>query len=90
MAWKVNSDTRITVVDTHLVDLFKIDPKNLYINWAAALQIQFHPHLVSQDFNGTKFEWAKSFLKKYCQSAQDRINTMESKFLNPFQNTLNN
>ena len=25
-----------------VIDLFKIDPQQIYINWAAALQIQFH------------------------------------------------
>ena len=28
--------------DTHYGDLFKSHPSDLYINWAAAMQIQFH------------------------------------------------
>lgn len=90
VAWKFNSNSKIEVIGTHLVDLFKINPQKLYINWAAAMQIQFHPHVISQDFNGTKLEWALEYLKVYCQSAQERINTMESKFLRPFQNIINN
>lgn len=55
-----------------VVSLFKMDPK-LYINWAAAEQIQFHPHLAEQDYSASREEWAKEFLAHFVDSLDRRI-----------------
>lgn len=56
------------------IDLFKIDPRAVYINWSAALQIQFHPLEVEQDFNGSAKEWLGGFLESYARSLEHRSN----------------
>ena len=39
--WLLDND-KLVCKDTHLGCLFKAQPEDLYINWAAAMQIQFH------------------------------------------------
>lgn len=52
---------------TYFAELFKSIPSNLYINWAAAMQIQFHVCDLEQNFTGTKEEWARAYLKHFVQ-----------------------
>ena len=66
------------------VCLFKIAPDELYINWAAALQVQFHPHNVSQSWQGSVEEWARGYLRHFVDSARQRCDTMREKFIDPF------
>ena len=80
----VEKDQMIHAVNCHFVDLFKINPQNLYINWAAAMQIQFHPSKVLQDYQGNKQQWAQEYLHIFTQSAQLRIINMQKKFIDPF------
>lgn len=62
------------------VELFKIDPASLYINWAAALQIQFHPFEVEETFDGTRKEWFASFLRDcYLPSLKHRIDKQQTR-----------
>ncbi|MBT1034941.1 HincII family type II restriction endonuclease [Canibacter sp. lx-45] len=57
-----------------VVDLFKIAPTELYINWAAALQIQFHPFDVKQNYQRSKRDWFRDFLEHcYSKSLASRI-----------------
>ena len=65
--------------------LFLINPSDLYINWAAALQIQFHPQTIKQDFKGTRQQWAQAYLKHFTQSASDRIEKMRVDFIEQFR-----
>ena len=81
--WVENNKT-IEATNCHFVDLFKIDPNQLYINWAAAMQIQFHPSTVQQSYQGDKADWAKAYLKRFTQSAQKRMLDMQTKFINPY------
>ena len=66
------------------VCLFKIQPDDLYINWAAALQVQFHPHTASQSWEGNTEEWARGYLRHFVDSARKRCDTMRAKFIDPF------
>lgn len=60
--------------------LFKIEPAALYINWAAALQIQFEPFGVDQTFSGTRREWLEIFLRDcYAPSLEKRIAKQQRK-----------
>jgi hypothetical protein len=65
------------------VSLFKIQP-SIYINWASAEQLQFHPHLADQTFQGTREEWASEFLKHFSTSLSKRIDA-QKKRLSYFQ-----
>jgi type II restriction enzyme len=71
VSWTVEGQTLLGN-EISVVSLFKMDPK-LYVNWAAAEQIQFHPHLAKQDFIGTREEWAKQFLEHFVSSLEKRI-----------------
>ncbi len=69
--------------------LFKSKPSDLYINWAAAMQIQFHVCDLEQDFNGSVEDWAKAYLKHFVAQARKRADDMIRKFVEPFEKYLN-
>lgn len=71
-------------INAHHGDLFKANPEELYINWAAAMQIQFHVSDLDQNWSGTQEEWARHYLKVFVQSAEHRCKTMREKYVNPF------
>jgi type II restriction enzyme len=77
VSWTVEGQTLLGN-EISVVSLFKMDPK-LYINWAAAEQIQFHPHLAKQDYKGTREEWAKQFLEHFVSSLDKRIGKQVSR-----------
>jgi len=82
--WKLNNN-KLVCTDTHLACLFKAQPDNLYINWAAAMQIQFHVCDLDQAFKGTKEKWAKIYLKHFITQAKRRADNMIEKFVRPFE-----
>jgi len=69
----------------HIVNLFKANPENLYINWAAAMQIQFHVSSLEQNFNGDMRDWAIRYLTHFTTQARIRANDMIHKFVIPFE-----
>ena len=73
-----------------VVDLFKIDPQKIYINWAAALQIQFHINKVDQSYKIDKICWANDYLKQFVSSAKNRIVNQKIRFIDPFIDILEN
>lgn len=70
--------------DSHHGDLFKANPETLYINWAAAMQIQFHVCNLDQSWKGTREEWARHYLKVFVTSAEHRCQTMREQYVLPF------
>ena len=82
--WLLDND-KLVCQDTHLGCLFKAQPSDLYINWAAAMQIQFHVRDLDQSFNGTMESWAKSYLKHFVTQAKKRADDMIKKFVKPFE-----
>ena len=48
--WKENGTERLICEDAYIGELFKAVPNTLYINWAAAMQIQFHVNELDQSF----------------------------------------
>ena len=81
--WKENGDNLICT-DAHYGSLFKADPRTLYINWAAAIQIQFHVAQLDQSWQGTRKEWAVEYIKTFVESARHRIKKMEETYITPF------
>jgi type II restriction enzyme len=65
--------TELVCTDVRIVSLTDIDPKNLYINWAAALQIQFHPFEVPTSYTKDGMSWARDYLKNFCAQLERRI-----------------
>ncbi len=72
VGWRVTPKT-LDAETVRVISLFKIPPDLLYINWVAAQQIQFHPSLVAQDFDGSRLEWCLAFLRHFCESLRNRI-----------------
>jgi len=82
--WLLDND-KLVCHDTHFACLFKVQPSDLYINWAAAMQIQFHVRDLDQSFSGTMENWAKSYLKHFVTQAKKRADDMITKFVKPFE-----
>ncbi len=80
----------LIIKNVDVIDFFKITPSALYINWAAALQIQFHLSNIDQSFEGDKNEWAIEFLSVFVKSAENRIKVQQEKFINPFLDLIKN
>lgn len=60
-------------VDAEAVPLVKVDPTEMYINWSAGRQIQFHPIQVKASFTGSTLEWAAAFLDHYSRKLRPRL-----------------
>ncbi|HRN94765.1 MAG TPA: HincII family type II restriction endonuclease [Chitinophagales bacterium] len=82
--WMLNND-KLICNEIHFACLFKAQPNDLYINWAAAMQIQFHVSDLDQSFNGTMKSWAKLYLKHFVIQAKKRADDMIKKFVKPFE-----
>lgn len=82
--WLLDND-KLVCYDTYFACLFKAQPGKLYINWAAAMQIQFHVSDLDQSFNGSMESWAKSYLKHFVAQAKKRAEDMITKFVIPFE-----
>ena len=78
-------ENKLVCKDAHFVSLFKSIPENLYINWAAAMQIQFHVCNLDQEFKGTIEEWAKSYLKHFVAQVYKRSEYMIEKYAKQFE-----
>lgn len=87
MKWVEDGDS-LKCINSCYRSLFKIPPSELYINWAAAMQIQIHVEEMNQGFTGTKEEWAKQYLQYFTESAAKRISYMKENFITPFQKHL--
>lgn len=81
----LESEDGLECVGNCYKDLFKTNPSDLYINWAAALQIQFHVSDLSQDFKGNQEKWCRLYLDHFVKSAKHRINEMSRKMVKPYE-----
>ena len=82
--WLLKED-RLVCENAHYTNLFQSNPETLYINWAAAMQLQFHVCDLDQSFIGNKKRWAKAFLKHFVEQAKKRADYMIIKFVKPFE-----
>ncbi len=85
--WILENDL-LVCKDTHYGNLFNADPSDLYINWATAMQLQFHVCDLDQTYKGTRQEWTKEYLKHFVTQAKKRSNDMITKFVKPFEKYL--
>ena len=81
--WKVEGDN-LKCLNAHHACLFKANPETLYINWAAAMQIQFHVCDLDQSWKGSMEEWARHYIKIFVESAQRRCDKMRDDYITPF------
>lgn len=56
--WELNGEN-LMCTEVHIKELFKTSPKGLYINWAAAMQIQFYVKDLDQFYAGTVEQWCR-------------------------------
>ncbi len=82
--WKLDGNS-LVCVDTHHANLFKAEPDTLYINWAAAMQIQFHVADCNQSFSRDRESWARAYLRHFVGEARERADFMIEKFVKPFE-----
>lgn len=75
---------KLKCIEAHHGDLFKANPEKLYINWAAAMQVQFHVSDLDQSWKGTREEWARHYLKVFVTSAEARCQKMRDLYITPF------
>lgn len=66
-------------------ELFKCPPAMLYINWSAALQIQFHVDELNQSYTGNINDWANDFLKHFVSKAKSRVAKMEKDWIKNYE-----
>ena len=78
-------DQQLICRDAHFACLFKAKPENLYINWAAAMQIQFHVSDLDQSYNGTLEDWARLYLVHFVTQVNVRSEYMINEFAKPFE-----
>ena len=77
--------SKLKCVDAHVASLFKAKPQELYINWAVAMQIQFHIAEIDQTYKKDVKNWSKDYLKLFVESAEHRCNIMYEKYVAPFK-----
>lgn len=82
--WLLKKD-KLVCENAHFANLFKSKPETLYVNWAAAMQLQFHVCDLDQNFGGDKKSWTKAYLKHFVQQARKRTDYMIQKFVKPFE-----
>lgn len=82
--WQEQGDT-LRCTAAHWRDLFKADPDTLYINWAAAMQIQFHVSELDQSYRSSTNEWAREYIRCFVASAENRCKKMYDTYVKPFK-----
>lgn len=87
IVWKLVDD-KLICTDVSIKELFKTDPAHLYINWAAAMQVQFHVSSLDQSYIGSVQQWCRDYLSTFVKQAHNRADTMIKKFVDPFQSFL--
>ena len=85
--WKLDSD-KLVCKSSYVKNLFKTNPSCLYINWAAALQIQFHVDELQQDYDKDFKNWCFDYLEHFIKGAKKRINYMENNWINKYKGLL--
>lgn len=69
--WLEKSDLLICR-DVCVVSLMRARPSDLYINWAAATQIQFQPSELDQTYTLSALEWCRGFIETYTSQLERR------------------
>jgi type II restriction enzyme len=87
ITWELEK-SELKCIDVFIKKLFKIDPRNLYINWAAALQIQFHVEKIDQSYTESVENWCSDYLNNFVKRADARTDIMIEKFDKPFRKFL--
>ncbi|MCQ2976227.1 MAG: HincII family type II restriction endonuclease [Bacteroidales bacterium] len=84
----VDSQQILTCKNAHHANIFKSNPEDLYINWAAAMQIQFHVCDIRQNWEDSPKDWAYCYIRNFVYSAKHRCDEMLQKYVKPFEKYL--
>ncbi|KKQ87888.1 MAG: Restriction endonuclease HincII [Candidatus Curtissbacteria bacterium GW2011_GWC2_38_9] len=87
ITWEIDGEN-LKCTRASAKQLFKTDPAKLYINWAAAMQIQFHVEALDQSYGGTVEQWCKDYLRTFVTQAKGRAKIMLLRFVKPFEKFL--
>ena len=87
IGWRDYGET-LVCEDVNIIDLFKIQPSSLYINFTAALQIQFKLDTVNQAFTDTKKQWCVEYLQHFIFSHEERTKSFYRDNILPFVEVL--
>lgn len=87
ITWEID-DENLKCTNASIKELFKTDPAGLYINWAAAMQIQFHVETLDQSYCNPIEQWCTDYLRTFVTQGKGRANTMLRKFVRPFEKFL--
>ena len=82
--WLLEND-KLVCKEAYFASLFQSTPENLYINWAAAMQLQFHVCNLEQTFIGTAEQWTKAYLKHFVKQVYRRSEYMTEQYAKPFE-----
>ena len=82
--WKLEGE-KLVCKNVHTVNLFKVKPDAPYINWAAAMQIQFNVEDLDQSYTGSMEKWSREYLKHFITKAKQRADDMIKRFVKPFE-----
>lgn len=86
LGWEeMSKPSCIKIKDMTYKNIFKTVPTNLYINWAAAMQIQFHVAELQQDYNGTVEHWCRLYVTHFVNEAKRRLDIMKRELIIPFE-----
>lgn len=80
----IEKGEKLVATGAHHGSLFKANPDHFYINWAAAMQIQFHVCDLDQSWESSMEEWARHYLKVFVESAEARCQKMRDTYITPF------
>lgn len=83
ITWK-ESGPLLECTDCVVRYLFRANPAELYINWAAAMQIQANVETLDQTFSGTLKEWARGYLNVFTKGAHERSEKMMKDYVVPY------
>jgi hypothetical protein len=84
--WRAGK-SNLECTEVRVISLTDINPKDLYINWAAALQIQFHPFEINTTYKDDGMTWAREYLENFCEQLERRIDR-ETQKLESFRSIL--
>ncbi len=82
--WELQ-DKKLICKKAHVKNLFKSTPSDLYINWAAALQIQFHVENLDENYTKDFKSWCYDYLEHFLNGANKRITYMEKQWINKYK-----
>lgn len=83
ITWKEEGD-KLRCLDCVHRSLFAANPAGIYINWAAAMQIQFVVEDLEQDYSGSIEQWARSYLRTFTEQARSQSAKMIDKYVTPY------